>query len=95
MMLKDPNNPFMRKLTLGGQEGLAELQRENIWKSIIAKKQIHNNDMNEFLNALSDDEFTEFIQARDMPIDKINQTGRESEGFTLSPEKEEKLDLKE
>lgn len=35
------------------------------------KKQIHNSNVNEFLNNLTDDEFTEFIQARDIPIDKL------------------------
>jgi hypothetical protein len=60
MMIKDPNNTFMRKLTLEGTQGLAELQKEQIWKSIVAKKQGHQ-DTNEFLNSLTDDEFTEFI----------------------------------
>ena len=31
MMIKDPNNTFMRKLTLEGTQGLAELQREQMW----------------------------------------------------------------
>ena len=31
MMIKDPNNTFMRKLTLEGTQGLAELQREHLW----------------------------------------------------------------
>ena len=33
--LTDPNNQFIRKLTLGGDEGLKELQQKQIWQSII------------------------------------------------------------
>ena len=78
LMIKDPNNPFMRKLTLEGASGLQELQRNDIWKSIVSKKQKYS-DTNEFLNSLSDDEFTEFVQARDIPIEKLQDTGRGSE----------------
>ena len=70
MMINDPNNQFMRKLTLEGSQGLAELQKADIWKSIIAKKQRHQ-DVNSFMNALTDDEFSEFIQAKDIPMDKL------------------------
>lgn len=41
LMIKDPNNPFIRKITLEGAEGLAELQRQQIWKSIMNKKQAY------------------------------------------------------
>jgi hypothetical protein len=61
----------------------------------MAKKEMYQGGLNEFMNSLTDDEFTEFIQARDVPLEKLKDTGRESEGFTLAPEKEEKLDLRE
>ena len=31
------------------------------------------------MNSLTDDEFTEFIQKRDIPIDKLEETGRLSD----------------
>lgn len=95
MMIKDPNNTFMRKLTLEGTQGLAELQRDNLWQSIMAKKQLHHDNLNDLLNSLTDDEFNEFIQARDVDTIKLRETGKESEGFTLRPEKEERLEIKE
>ena len=60
----------------------------------MAKKQIYNN-TNEFLNHLSNDEFTEFIQSRDIPIDKLTDTGRISELSTIDLGKESEIDLKE
>jgi hypothetical protein len=95
MMIKDPNNKFMRKLTLEGTQGLAELQRDHLWQSIMAKKQLHHDNLNDLLNSLTDDEFNEFIQARDVDMNKLQETGKESEGFTLRPEKEERLEIKE
>lgn len=95
MMIKDPNNPFMRKLTLEGDQGMQELQRADIWKSILAKKEFYNKNLNEFLNSLSDDEFSEFIQERDIPEEKLTETGRASElsGFDFA--KETAIDSKE
>ena len=61
----------------------------------MAKKQIHHDNLNDLLNSLTDDEFTEFIQARDVDMNKLQETGKESEGFTLRPEKEERLEIKE
>ncbi len=60
----------------------------------MAKKQIYNN-TNEFLNHLSNDEFTEFIQSRDIPIDKLTDTGRISELSAIDLGKESVIDLKE
>jgi hypothetical protein len=60
----------------------------------MAKKQIYTN-TNEFLNHLSNDEFTEFIQSRDIPIDKLTDTGRISELSTIDLGKESAIDLKE
>jgi len=47
------------------------------------------------LNSLSDDEFSEFIQERDIPEDKLTETGRASElsGFDFA--KETAIDSKE
>jgi hypothetical protein len=60
----------------------------------MAKKQAIP-DVNEFLNSLTDDEFTEFVQARDMPIDKLQDTGREKETFKLDMAKEQAIDYRE
>jgi hypothetical protein len=61
----------------------------------MAKKQLHHDNLNDLLNSLTDDEFTEFIQARDVDMNKLQETGKESEGFTLKLEKEERLEIKE
>lgn len=94
MMLKDPDNQFMRKLTLEGEEGLQDLQRTELWKSIMTKKQVFPN-TNDFLNSLTDDEFTEFVQARDIPLDKLKDTGRVSEIARFDDAKESAIDLRE
>ena len=97
MMLKDPNNPFMRKLTLEGEQGIEDLQRTDIWNSIMKKKQMHHENINDFLNSLTENEFTEFIQARDIPLEKLNETGRASElaGFGRLSVKETEIDMRE
>lgn len=59
-MLSDPENEFMRKMTLGGEQGFQDLQKKEIWKSIMAKK-LQYPTINEFMNNLNDAEFTEFI----------------------------------
>ena len=59
------------------------------------KKQKHNTNTNDFLNSLTDDEFSEFIQARDIPIDKLQDTGRESEVIDLKNLKDSHLDMRE
>ncbi len=94
MMLQDPNNEFLRKLNLEGSEGLQQLQRRDIWASIAIKKELHNNDTNAFLNSLTQDEFTEFISERDIPIEKLTETGRASE-FARESLKEKEIELKE
>jgi len=94
MMIKNPDNQFMRKLTLEGPQGLHELQRHDLWRSIVAKKQNHQN-TNDFLNSLTDDEFSEFVQARDIPIDKLNDTGRASEVIDLNHLPDSQIDMRE
>lgn len=79
-MINDPNNKFMQKLTKEGDEGLRDLQQKDIWAQIMMKKTRFAT-MNEFMNSLTDDEFTEFIQARDVPNDKLAETGRQSESY--------------
>lgn len=49
--------------------------------------------MNDFLNSLSEDEFTEFIQQRDLPLEKLGETGRASELAHFAPEAD--IDLRE
>lgn len=95
MMLKDPDNKFMRKITIEGSEGLHELQKADLWGSIMAKKQVYHENTNDFLNSLTDDEFTEFIQARDIPIGKLSDTGRASEVSGWDVRKENMIDMKE
>lgn len=63
---------------------MKELQQRELWKSIAIKRQF-SPDINTFLNALTQEEFTEFIQSRDMPLDKIEDTGRFSEVARLDP----------
>lgn len=94
MMLKDPNNEFMRKLTLEGNEGLEQLQRRDLWASIQMKKQLHHDDTNAFLNSLTPDEFNEFINERDLPLDKLTETGRKPELVTPSL-REKEIELRE
>ena len=64
-MMKDPNNQFMRRLTLEGEEGFNNLRNQDMWASIAAKKLIADEhspgDVNAFLNLLTMDEFSEFI----------------------------------
>ena len=50
--MSDPENQFIRKIALGGAEGLKELQHREIWKSI-SQKYEEANDSNEFLNSLT------------------------------------------
>lgn len=69
------------------------MQRRDIWKSIIAKKQQHQS-LNEFMNSLTDAEFTEFIQTKDIPFEKLAETGRQKEEFGINP-KELMLESKE
>lgn len=52
MKMSDPENQFIRKIALGGAEGLKELQHREIWKSI-SQKYEEANDSNEFLNSLT------------------------------------------
>lgn len=33
-MLTDPNNQFMKKITLEGDKGLSDLKNKQIWESI-------------------------------------------------------------
>lgn len=47
------------------------------------------------MNSLTDDEFTEFVQAREMPIDKLQDTGRDKETFHLDMAKEQQIDFRE
>lgn len=42
----------------------------------MAKKHIHEHDTNAFMNSLSEDEFSEFIQQRGLPLEKLEETGR-------------------
>ena len=93
-MINNMDDPFMRKITLEGTQGLADLQREDLWKSIVMKKQMFS-DVNSFMNSLTDDEFNEFIQARDIPVDKLTETGRHSEVYKPNLEFEQRLELKE
>ena len=58
--LSDPNNQFIKQITIGGDKGLQELQRKEVWRSI-SEKYEKAKDSNEFLNSLSEDEFTEYI----------------------------------
>lgn len=51
--------------------------------------------MNEFLNSLTDDEFTEFVQARDIPVEKLQDTGRGSELPQINLHQEQSIDLRE
>ncbi|CDW79965.1 UNKNOWN [Stylonychia lemnae] len=82
-MLNDPNNDFMKKIQNEGNDGLMTLQQNELWKSIYHKKMLFN-DINDFLNHLTDDEFTEFIQNREIQIDKLAETGKDSEIFRSS-----------
>ena len=50
--------------------------------------------MNEFFNNLSDDEFTEFIQSRDVTVDKLKETGKEKE-FYAPNMRESMIDTRE
>eukprot|EP00347_Sterkiella_histriomuscorum_P008086 403346424 len=86
-MLQDPNNEFMRKIISGGEEGLQDLQRKELWQSIIKKKEAFGSDgLNDFLNHLTDDEFTEFISHRDIKLDDkvLNNTGKTSEDVRIN-----------
>lgn len=51
--------------------------------------------MNAFLNSLTEPEFTEFIQQREMPLDKLLETGRALETAKFDTFKEEAIDLRE
>ena len=95
MMLRDPNNQFMRKLTVEGAEGLRELQRAELWASIMAKKHMHSSDTNAFLNSLTEDEFTEFIQQREISVEKLEETGKVSELVNLNDKREQLIELRE
>ena len=81
MNMTDPSNQFIRQLTLGGAEGMKELQKKQIWESI-AQKYEGSNDSNEFLNKLTQDEFAEYITER--PYDfgdgksSLHETGKKS-----------------
>jgi len=74
--LSDPNNEFMRELTMGGEEGLKNLKLRQIHRSI-AEKHAKATDTNEFLNSLEEDEYQEFIQTHPENYD-IDETGRYS-----------------
>jgi hypothetical protein len=84
----------MRKLTVEGNQGLQELQLRDIWSSILQKKQQHSSSLNDFLNSLTDAEFSEFIQSRDIPMDKLKETGRAKDEFGLNL-KELSIDARE
>ena len=71
--LTDPNNQFIRQVTLGGTDGLKQLQRQQIWKSIQSKYET-SKDTNDFLNNLTEDEFVEYISESPGAID---DTGRQ------------------
>ena len=57
------------------------------------KKELYH-DTNEFLNSLTQDEFTEFIAERDIPVEKLTETGRTSE-FARQSLKETEIELRE
>lgn len=84
MKANDPNNKVMNMMRNDSMDILTELQREEIWHSIHFKKQTAP-DINTFLNSLSEDEFAEFIESKEMPQDKIEDTGRFSELSSVSP----------
>ena len=61
MRLTDPNNVFIRELTLGGSEGLKKLQYQELWHRITEKYEHARGDPNIFLNSLTKDEYAEYI----------------------------------
>lgn len=84
MKANDPNNKVMNMMRNDNIEDLTELQRQEIWYAIQFKKETAP-DINTFLNSLTEDEFSEFIESKEMPQDKIEDTGRTSELSSVSP----------
>lgn len=83
MRLTDPNNVFIRDLTLGGSEGMKKLQYQNLWRQISEKYEHARGDPNTFLNSLTKDEYAEFINdethmSMDIKQSMQNDTGLKS-----------------
>lgn len=57
MNMVNNDNQFIRKLTIGGPEGMRELMHKEIWRNIIEKYELSSNS-NDFLNSLTEDELT-------------------------------------
>ena len=71
---------------LGSEEAAAELSelwQKELWKSITFKK-VMNEDVNDFLNSLTEDEFGEFVRHKAFDKAKLAHTGRESEVSKLT-----------
>jgi hypothetical protein len=64
LRLSDPESHIIKQLTTGGSEAVRIMQKEQIWSSIIKKWELNKADTNQFLNSLTENEYTEFIKDR-------------------------------